>query len=197
MSMKDIFDSVNAQEERDILGITREQQGDLKDAEKAQKIYDTAQTDSMMVMDYVRGNEGFRSKIYDDTKKLKTIGSGFNLEDETTRRLLPADVVSGKRDITKEEDDAVFAKRFKIAVGDAISYMGGQDNFTKLSKSQKRGLIDMSYNMGLTRLNKFEKLRIALFKGDRLTAKKEVLDSKYAQKDVPNRADKNANLMLR
>ena len=78
MTMKDIFDSVNAQEERDILGITREQQGDPKDAEKAQKIYDTAQTDSMMVMDYVRGNEGFRSKIYDDTEKLKTIGSGFN-----------------------------------------------------------------------------------------------------------------------
>ena len=195
--MKDIFDSVNAQEERDILGITREQQGDPKDAEKAQKIYDTAQTDSMMVMDYVRGNEGFRSKIYDDTKKLKTIGSGFNLEDETTRNLLPADVVSGKRDLTREEDNSVFAKRFKIAVDDAISYMGGKDNFTKLSKSQKKGLIDMSYNMGLTSLNGFDDLRAALYKGDRLWAKEEVLDSKYAQKDVPNRADKNANLMLR
>jgi len=75
--------------------------------------------------------------------------------------------------------------------------MGGRDNFTNLTNSQKKALIDMSYNMGLTRLNKFKELRKALFAGDKMSAKREVLDSKYAREDVPSRALKNANLMLK
>jgi len=206
-SMKDIFDSVNAKEERDNLGITKEQQGDPKATkadekkekfhQEATKVYDTASGEALLTMDYVKGNEGYSSKIYNDTEELETIGYGFRIKDETTRSLLPTDVVNGKRDLTKEEADSVFKKRFKIAMSDAVSYMGGQDNFTKLTKSQKKGLIDMSYNMGLTSLNGFDDLRKALFLGDNLKAKEEVLNSKYAREDVPNRAKQNANLMLR
>lgn len=145
--------------------------------------------------DYIKKNEDFRSKIYKDTKGKRTTGYGFNIEDEATRRLLPPDVVSGKREITREEADIAFDKRFQMATSDAVSYMGGQDNFSKLSESQKTGLVDMSYNLGLTSLNGFEELRKALYKGDKGMAKEQVLDSKY-KSDVPNRALKNANMML-
>ena len=168
-----------------------------KVAPKAQKVAEKAQDDALMTMDYVKGNEGYSSKIYNDTKELETIGYGFRIKDETTRALLPTDVVNGKRDLTREEADSVFKKRFEIAMSDAVSYMGGKDNFSKLTKTQKKGLIDMSYNMGLTSLNGFDELRKALFSGDKLKAKAEVLNSKYATKDVPNRALKNANLMLK
>ena len=167
-----------------------------KIAPKAQKQAEDAQKKSLMTMDYVKGNEGYKSKVYDDTENIQTIGYGFNLEDETTRSLLPNDVVSGKRDLTREEADGAFSKRFQIAVNDAISYMGGQDNFGQLSDSQQKGLIDMSYNLGLTRLNKFVELRKRLYEGDKLGAKTEILNSKYATQ-LPGRALKNANLMLK
>ena len=197
--LQDIFDSKSAAEERSIFGLTREQQGKPDDAQvkKANAAASKAVTKSLTTMDYVKGNEGFESKIYDDTKKLRTVGYGFNLEDETTRKLLHKDVISGKRDITREEADDVFQKRFAIAIDDAISYMGGKNNFSKLSDSQKQGLIDMSYNLGLSSLNGFNELRKALYTGNKLQAKAEVLNSKYAQSDVPNRALKNANLMLK
>ncbi len=84
-----------------------------------------------------------------------------------------------------------------MAIKDAQRFMGGEENFGNLTNSQKKGLIDMSYNMGLTKLNRFKELRKALFKGDKMGAKREVLDSKYAREDVPSRALKNANLMLK
>jgi len=164
---------------------------------KAQKVAEKAQGDALMTMDYVKGNEGYSAEVYDDTENLKTIAYGFNLEDETTRGLLPSDVVSGKRKITREEADDAFGKRFEMAMSDAVSFIGGKGNFSKLTPSQKKAVIDMSYNMGLPRLNKFTKLREALVTGNKLQAKSEVLNSKYAQSDVPNRALKNANLMLK
>lgn len=161
------------------------------------KEVDKANNKAISTIDYIKTNEGYRDTIYNDTKGLKTIGYGFNLTDTETARLLPYEVVSGKRKITREEADLVFSKRLNIAMKDAISFMGGQENYANLTDSQKKGLIDMAYNLGLTRLNKFEKLREALFNGDKLRAKDEVLDSKYAREDVPNRALKNANLMLK
>lgn len=201
MDLSALLNSRPAQEERAILGVTKGQQkssfGDLIDkaVPKAQKQADDANKYALDTMSYVKGNEGYRSEIYDDTKGLKTIGYGFNLKDKTTAKLLPADVLSGKRKITQDEAEEVFTKRFAIAIDDAISFVG-KEYFDKLSNSQKKGLIDMSYNMGAKSLNGFDELRKALQSGDKLKAKYEVLHSQY-RKDVPARALRNSNLMLK
>jgi GH24 family phage-related lysozyme (muramidase) len=193
-SLTDIFDSQPAVEERQVLGVSKQEQGKpedaMKDAEKAQG-------EAMSVTDYIKGNESFRADIYEDTTGHRTVGHGLNLDDEVTRGMVPSDVVSGKRPITREESRAITQLRIDLAIKDAARYMGGEQNFVNLSNSQKKAIIDMSYNLGLTKLNKFVDLRKALFEGNKLKAKEEVLDSKYAREDVPNRARKNANLMLK
>ena len=143
----------------------------------------------------IKQNEGFRSTPYLDTKGKSTIGYGFNISDETVRSLIPSDVLNGKRELGKEESDKIFGVLKERATGDAQTFVGA-DTFAKLTPSQQTGLIDMAYNMGLKSLNKFNNLREALINGDKIGAKREVLDSKYA-KDVPSRALNNANLMLK
>jgi len=137
--------------------------------------------------------EGFRADIYKDTKGIKTVGQGFNVEDKVTASMLPADVVSGKRPITKAENDIAYNKRMDLAKKDAREYLGA-DTYDKLDPDRKSVMDDMSYNMGKPTLSKFEKLREAVQKGDWSAASKEILNSKYA-KDVPNRAQRNAAIM--
>jgi lysozyme len=143
---------------------------------------------------FISENEGFRQNIYKDTMGRNTIGSGFNIDDETVRKLIPRDVLSGKRPITTDENNAILSKLTKRAENDAQTFVG-KDTFNKLSREQKLGLTDMAFNLGLTKLNKFDELRKALVLGDNERAGIEVLDSEYA-KQVPGRARANANLML-
>lgn len=145
---------------------------------------------------YIKENEGYNPNIYKDTKKIPTTGYGFNINAEHIRQYIPKDVLRGQRALTQQESDDIFNKVYTQSVNDARTFVT-PEVFEKLSNTQKQALIDMSYNMGLTKLNKFNRLREALYKGDKIGAKREVLDSDYARKDVPNRALKNANLMLK
>ena len=56
-----------------------------------------------------------------------------------------------------------------------------------LTVSQRRGLMNMAFNLGLPRLQKFEKMLLALRLGDGERAALEALDSKWA-KQVGKRA---------
>ncbi len=107
--------------------------------------------------------------------------------------MLPADVVSGKRPITKTENDKAYNKRMVLAKNDAREYLGA-DIYDKLDPDRQSAFDDMSYNMGKPTLSKFKKVKEAARKGDWDTASKEVLNSKYAQ-DVPNRAQRNAAII--
>ena len=177
-----------ATEERQLLGMTVEEQ--------ARTFGKKFKDDPSDILDnIIKKNEGFRSSPYLDTKGKSTIGYGFNISDETVRQLIPQDVLSGKRELSKDESDEIFGKLKQRAIGDAQTFVG-RDTFGKLTSSQQIGLTDMAYNMGLKSLNKFNNLREALINGDKIGAKREVLDSKYAE-DVPSRALNNANLMLK
>lgn len=138
-------------------------------------------------------NEGFRSTIYKDTKGIETVGQGFNTQDPVTRDMLPKDVAEGKRAITKQENETTYNKRMDLAKQDARTYLGAKD-YDALDDNRKSVLHDMSYNIGLTRLMKFEKLKDAIQKKDWERAGAEILNSKYA-KDVPERAKTNAGIM--
>jgi lysozyme len=144
---------------------------------------------------YIKQNEGYNPNIYVDTKKIPTTGYGFNLKADNVKQFVPKDVIAGKRALTLQESDSIFSKVYTQSVSDAKTFVS-PEVFDKLSNSQKQALIDMSYNLGLTKLNKFNNLREALYNGDVQSASKEVLNSKYA-KELPARAIKNATLMLK
>ena len=59
--------------------------------------------------------------------------------------------------------------------------------------TQRKGLCNMAFNLGLPRLKKFKKMLAALKKGDAKLAAKEALDSKWAEQ-VGIRATRIANL---
>jgi lysozyme len=134
--------------------------------------------------------EGFKDKIYKDTKGNKTVGTGFNLQDPVTANMLPKEVAKGKRAITKSENDTAYNKRMALAEKDARQYLGGKV-YDGLDEERKSAVNDMSYNLGLPKLLKFEKTKEAIIKGDYDKAADEILDSKYARQ-LPNRAKRNA-----
>lgn len=144
--------------------------------------------------DYIKSNEGYDDKVYLDTKNIPTTGYGFNIEAEHIRKLIPADVLNKKRALTKTEADQIFEKVYAQSVADARQYLGG-DVFDRLPNQQKQVVIDMAYNMGLTRLSGFKGMKKALESGDMAGARRELMDSDYAREDVPNRALRNAELM--
>ena len=144
--------------------------------------------------DYTRRQEGYNPNVYNDTKNIATTGYGFNLKEPHVRRLLPKDVLSGERPLTQIESDVAYDILYNIAAQDARDFIG-QKTFAGLPNNAKQALVDVSYNIGGTKLRKFENMREALINGDMKTAREELLNSKYKD-DVPNRALRNADLIF-
>lgn len=165
-----------------------------RDAEASTKIKnDDIQRYALDPLSYTQAEEGFRGKIYKDTKGKKTIGYGFNIEEPFVKAMLPKDVINGRRQLTKEEADPIFRKLYIKAQIDAKIIAG--NGWAKMNDKQKQVLADMIYNMGFNKVNKFRDMKAAIRSGNWEKAAKEILDSNYARKDAPNRARRNSYLM--
>lgn len=138
---------------------------------------------------YIMKNEGWRAMPYMDTDGNKTVGYGFK-QGGMAWKYVPDDVKQGRRAMTKQEGVYAFNKAYPDAVASASKFAG--DSWEDLSVNQQKSLIDMSYQMGSL---KFPRLRQAVESGNFNTAAREILNSKYAKKDAPQRALQNAILM--
>ena len=123
----------------------------------------------------LKRDEGLRLKPYKDTAGKLTVGYGRNLDDvglsdDEAAGLLHNDVSRSFYELSK-----------------AFHW------FDMLPFAAKRGLINMAYNIGLTRLCQFTKMLDALAKGDYDRAAEEALDSQWANQ-VGDRADRIAAL---
>lgn len=147
-----------------------------------------------VIKDYIKKNEGYSPDIYKDTKKIPTTGYGFNIKAEHIKKLIPNDVLNGRRALKQDESNQIFEKVYNQAVSDARQYVG-KDIFDRLPNNQKQAVIDMAYNMGITRLNGFEGMKKAIVEGNPEAIRRELLDSNYARVDVPDRALRNADLV--
>ncbi len=116
-------------------------------------------------------------KPYKDSKGILTIGYGRNLED---------------RGINYVEAEMMFNRDLIDAMSDAEKFFPG---FKHLSSLRQEVLVNMAFNLGLTRLNGFIGFKEALEKGDFKKASIEMLDSKW-RKDVGKRAYRLAYMML-
>lgn len=128
------------------------------------------------VQDYIKSNEGFRSKPYFDTKGFITIGYGRNLQavgisKETAQIMLEEDISNCKKNLFKHYP----------------WYLERKDSVQLV-------MIDMCYGLGFWGLANFEKMLAALFAEKYVLAAAELLDSPYGE-DLPNRAKRNADLL--
>lgn len=128
------------------------------------------------VEEYIKRNEGLRLKPYKCSAGKLTIGYGRNIEDngislDEAEIMLSSDIRSVTEEIRRLIPD-----------------------FDSLELPQKTALIDMGFNLGITRLSLFKKMLAAVNVRDYKTAAMELLDSNYANQ-LPNRSSKNAQLI--
>jgi lysozyme len=141
-------------------------------------------------------NEGNKSTVYKDTKGIDHIGIGFNLEDNANRKFLKKEGINinellGGRKLTDRENKILYNRSLTQAFKDAQSY---DPNFAKRPEAVKMTLVDMAFNLGLTKLNKFEKMKTGLMNNDYNVAADEMIDSKW-YKQVNDRGPRMVQVM--
>jgi lysozyme len=146
-------------------------------------------------LEYIKNNEGFikRAKLDDTNKKTYVVGYGIDSSNPSFWNRLPEAVRSGKEDIDPKLAEKLLLEYYPVAKRDAMAYTT-PEVFNSLNKEQQRALIDMSYNLGLSKLSGFEKMRRGIFENNPEKMKMELLDSNYARQ-VKGRANRNAELL--
>ena len=129
-----------------------------------------------MLADMLIRHEGMRHKPYRCSAGKFTIGVGRNLDDNGI-----------------SDDEAMFMLRNDIArVGREVER--ALDYFVTLTLNRQLVLLDMCFNLGVSRLLGFKRMLAALKAGDYDKATVEMLDSKWA-KQVGTRATELAAMM--
>ena len=129
----------------------------------------------MSLTDDLMKHEGLRLKPYKDTEGVLTIGYGHNLEEgiskDTARYILEEDIFNHALELKEA---------FPVIM--------------ELSTVRRDVLINMAFNLGVSRLRKFKKMWEALYIEKYSVAADEMLDSKWARQ-VGNRAVELADRM--
>lgn len=125
----------------------------------------------------LKDDEGLSLKPYRCTSDKLTIGYGRNLEDVG---------------ISEKEADYLLNND----VVDCIRLLQGYAWFNSLNEARQYVIINMVFNLGLTRFLKFTETIKALKKQDYLKASLEMLDSQWAQQ-VKSRATRLSNIMCK
>ena len=153
--------------------------------------------DKDLLMQKLVAHEGMRLDVYKDTLGINTIGIGRNLDD---------------RGITKDELDWMDYPSIEYVYSDGITeadaiYLAQNDVqiveeellrahpcVEELDAVRQLVLVDMAFNLGVPRLNKFKKMKAGLMNNDYQTAADEMVDSKW-YRQVTKRADRLVNRM--
>tara|TARA_R100001129_G_C5305043_1_gene243558 strand:- start:581 stop:1111 length:531 start_codon:yes stop_codon:yes gene_type:complete len=142
-------------------------------------------------------HESIEPSVYKDTKGKRTIGIGFNLDEPSNRKKAEAlglnvqDMLSGKKTLSDKEIKLLYNESIKQAANDANSFL---PKAGRQPPVVQKVLVDMAFNLGLTKLNKFVEMRKALLKGDYNKAADEMIDSKWYNQ-VGNRSKRLVDMM--
>jgi lysozyme len=129
------------------------------------------------LLEQLKKHEGFRSKPYYCTAGKLTIGYGRNLDDVG---------------ITKDEAEELLLNDVREAANDLIRNYPFTDN---LDTVRFECLVNMCFNLGISRLSQFKKMWAAIEEKNFRKASEEMLDSKWA-KQVGDRAHELSYQML-
>ena len=141
-------------------------------------------------------NEGNKPKVYKDSKGNRTIGVGFNLEDAANRKVLKREGIDinelfDGRELSERETRTIWNHSLTQAFKDAQSY---DPNFAKRPDAVKMTLVDMAFNLGLTKRNKFVDMKKGLMNNDYNMAADEMVDSNW-YKQVKSRGPRMVDVM--
>lgn len=141
-------------------------------------------------------NEGNKPRVYEDSKGNRTIGIGFNLEDEGNRRFLKEEGIDinelfDGRELSDREIKILYNHSLRQAFEDAQKF---DPNLAQRPEAARMAIVDMAFNLGLTRLNKFKKMKAGLMNNDYQTAADEMVDSKW-YKQVKSRGPRMVKVM--
>lgn len=120
------------------------------------------------LFDQISRHEGIRRKVYKDTRGHPTIGIGFNLDSSINQQFLQRigidinELLNGKP-LTDDQIKLLYDFSLKLAIRDAKSLLS---NFDSQPEKVKRILIDMSFNMGRSKLSQFKGMLSAIENGD-------------------------------
>ena len=121
-------------------------------------------------------DEGLELKPYTDTVGKTTIGVGRNLSDVGITRAEAMHLLENDIGKASAELDRV------------------KPSWRDMSDDQQRALVNLTFNMGMPRLQHFKKMWAALESGRFATAADELLNSRYASQ-VGDRAKRMAELL--
>lgn len=163
---------------------------------------------SEVLIDTLKKDEGLlkratQIKTYRGGKeKNYTLGYGYNLSAHKDPKsdLIEAgvdeelvdDVLNGRAEIDEVQATNLLNIAAVRAKRDAIRTV---PNFDKLPPSVQDVVVNMSYQLGPTKLRGFKQFREALYLGDFDKAADEVLNSKLAVDDSPNRSARHAKAL--
>ena len=139
----------------------------------------------------VLGHEDSRPYAYKDTTGHLTIGIGYNLDDKDNQKILAGmgynvkDVRAGKVRLTEPVIRSLYDTSIAKATKDANKWI---PNLSEQPENVQKAIIDMSFNLGATKLAGFAKTREALINKNYQEASKQMMDSKWA-KQVGQRAN--------
>jgi len=129
------------------------------------------------IRDHIKEYEGFSSLVYSCPAGYDTIGFGRNIE---------------QKGITKQEAEYLLANDIQQCIKELKGII---NRFDDLPDKAKLVLIDMCYNLGLSKLLNFENMLDAIDARDWEKAAEELLDSRYARQ-VKRRARINASYLI-
>lgn len=128
-----------------------------------------------LAAELIKKHEGLRFKPYKDTVGKLTIGYGRNLDDNG---------------ITLAEAEQMLSNDIQNCYAECLKL----PCWNKLNEARQAVLLDMCFNLGITRMKTFKKMLAALEVGAYNRAAKEMLASKWAMQ-VKTRATELADIM--
>ena len=135
------------------------------------------------VKEHIKEEEGFSNKVYLDHLGYGTIGYGHLVK--------PLDNFVEGKVYDNKELEKLFEYDFQIAYQDGMSLTKDID----IPDEAKEIVIHMCFQMGKPKVSKFKKMFEALNKKDYDSAANERLDSLWAKKHTPARAERLAKRM--
>jgi lysozyme len=140
-------------------------------------------------IEQIKADESFRAKSYKDKNGFPTIGYGTLLPITDTEKKY----IKNPEVLTK--DEALFLLVLRLKDG-AQALVNTTPIVKKLTKNRQGVLFNMVYQLGIKGLLGFKKMWLAIESSDYAKAADEMLDSKWAIKDSPNRAKRLMHRMI-
>ena len=141
-------------------------------------------------------HEGVALKVYKDSLGIDTVGIGRNLEDRGIADLELAHMEKTMSDIYKEgitKEEAYFLADKDVEIVER-ELLSSHSVVRELDATRQLVLVDMGFNMGIPRLNKFIRMWNAIGESKFSIAALEMKDSRWARQ-VKSRADNLAYAM--